>query len=138
MAVNFNAVKKLNEAKRQRQAQLAQAYEDLGGSNPAYKPIQQNNVLARPQRMNATIPQLEKAVVNAFEGNNVDEIGKGTSTPQNIRQTINERSGGGGHHSFGPATPGANLTELASAKTDSINSFNHVDYSGARQQYAPL
>ncbi len=138
MAVNFNAVKKLNEAKRQRQAQLAQAYEDLGGSNPAYKPIQQNNVLARPQRMNATIPQLEKAVVNAFEGNNVNEIGKGTSEPHNIRQTINERSGGGGHHSFGPATPGANLTELASAKTDSLNSLNHVDYSGARQQYAPL
>ena len=138
MAVNFNAVKKLNEAKRQRQAQLAQAYEDLGGSNPAYKPIQQNNVLARPQRMNATIPQLEKAVVNAFEGNNVNEIGKGTSEPHNIRQTVDERSGGGGHHSFGSATPGANLTELASAKTDSLNSLNHVDYSGARQQYAPL
>lgn len=66
MATNWNAVKKLNQAKKEKQQALAQAYEELGGSNPAYKPIQTNNVLANPQRMTATIPQLEKAVVEAY------------------------------------------------------------------------
>ena len=76
MSRNAQAVKKLNEAKAQRQAQLAQAYEDLGGSNPAYKPIQQNNVLARPQRMSsATIPQLEKAVMEQYENPGKPQIG---------------------------------------------------------------
>ena len=63
---NAQAIKKLNEAKRQRQEELTQAYEGLGGSNPAYKPIQANNVLARPQQ-SASIPQLERAVVEQYE-----------------------------------------------------------------------
>lgn len=63
---NVQAIKKLNEAKRQRQEELTQAYEGLGGLNPAYKPIQANNVLSRPQQ-SASIPQLEKAVVEQYE-----------------------------------------------------------------------
>ena len=156
MATNWNAVKKLNQAKKEKQQALAQAYEELGGSNPAYKPIQTNNVLANPQRMNATIPQLEKAVVNAFEGNEAYEPGKGNPGPrtQSLRQihnstpnvtpnvsipTGNTNSG----YSFGR---GALLSDSAwdkvqnfvNGKTNSLNALDHTDYSAVRQQYAPL
>lgn len=150
MATNYNAVKKLNQAKAQRQAQLAQAYEDLGGSNPAYKPIQTNNVLASPQRMTATIPQLEKAVVNAYQGNDSYTPRKAVApTTGNLRQTYNAQRvsngfnsthGGGGGHTFGPSNE-SNWDKIKSslnAKPESLNALNHVDYSEARQDYAPL
>lgn len=143
MATNYNAVKKLNQAKVQRQAQLAQAYEDLGGSNPAYKPIQQNNVLASPQRMSATIPQLEKAVVSAYEGNDSYKPRK-VNIPytgnQLQRLTQREPSGGGGGHAFGTPTE-TNWDKLKSALTTTNTigqNMRRPDNSEARQDYAPL
>jgi hypothetical protein len=129
MATNWNAVKKLNQAKKEKQQALAQAYEELGGSNPAYKPIQTNNVLANPQRMTATIPQLEKAVINAYEGNEVNEAGKGVSRPTRIRRP------NGTSNNVLQSLEAPTLGLLTAHKTSPVK---REDYSGARQDYASL
>ena len=132
MATNYNAVKKLNQAKAQRQAQLAQAYEDLGGVSPAYKPIQTNNVLASPQRMSASIPKLEQAVVNAYEGNETQRKARNTNPVSLTQRSVPATTtGGGGHHGFGGANPGP----IFKKNTDS---FLKDDRGQARQDYAPL
>ena len=122
MAVNYNAVKKLNEAKRQRQQQLSQAYEELGGSNPAYKPIQTNNVLANPQRMTATIPQLEKAVIDAY---NTKPTAPTVDTGNGLKSTR--------QHDI---TRPTDTSVPVSAIMDLRNRIHN--HSNLQQQYAPL
>lgn len=55
------ALRELQENKKKKTAELAQAYQAMGGNNPAYKPTANNPV---PR---ASIPALERDFVNAFE-----------------------------------------------------------------------